>query len=104
MLLHFCCSGHFIGYDEAQTTSSDAGTETASSVKKLIKDEDPILLLNGFGVGSFHQHRLMAQLSGRGSNRAIYCMDYLGQGRSWPVDCDDGNSANEAGLIYSADT
>ena len=25
-------------------------------------EEVPILLLNGFGVGSFHQHRLMRQL------------------------------------------
>lgn len=25
-------------------------------------------------------------------------------GKSWPIDCDDGNSKNEKGLIYSADT
>jgi pimeloyl-ACP methyl ester carboxylesterase len=37
-------------------------------------------------------------------NRAVYAMDYLGQGKSWPKDCDDGNSPNEKGLIYSADT
>jgi len=33
----------------------------------------------------------------------LYGIDYLGQGRSWPIDCDDGNSENEAGLVYSAD-
>jgi hypothetical protein len=30
-------------------------------------------------------------------------MDYLGQGDSWPVDCDDGNAPSELGLRYSAD-
>ncbi|KAL7526974.1 hypothetical protein ACHAXR_001735, partial [Thalassiosira sp. AJA248-18] len=77
-------------------------------------DEDvevvPILLLNGFGVGSFHQHRLMRQLLLEHTNQQqqkqyiIYGIDYLGQGKSWPVDCDDGNSNDELGLGYSADT
>ena len=34
----------------------------------------------------------------------MYGIDYLGQGRSWPIDCNDGNSESEAGLIYSVDT
>jgi len=65
--------------------------------------------LNGFGVGSFHQHRLMPNLisiqekDGVETTRKVYGIDYLGQGRSWPVDCDDGNSENERGLIYSID-
>ena len=68
---------------------------------------DPVLLLNGFGVGTFHQHRLIPQLlSTRDGedNMVIYGIDYLGQGCSWPIECDDGNSSNEAGLAYSADT
>jgi hypothetical protein len=33
------------------------------------------------------------------TTRQVYGIDYLGQqGRSWPVDCDDGNSENERKL------
>ena len=46
----------------------------------------PVLLLNGFGVGSFHWHRVMEPLA-RESGSVCYGMDYLGQGGSWPVDC-----------------
>lgn len=72
----------------------------------------PILLLNGFGVGSFHQHRLMRQLllehnaqqqQKQQQQYVIYGIDYLGQGKSWPADCDDGNSKDELNLGYSAD-
>jgi pimeloyl-ACP methyl ester carboxylesterase len=80
--------GHFIGYEVANNKPSR---------------KEPILLLNGFGVGSFHQHRLFPELVARDQNQVVYGMDYLGQGRSWPVDCDDGNSENEKGLLYSAD-
>ena len=60
-------------------------------------NNEPILLLNGFGVGSFHQHRLVHELMLARENdngnddsqqqqhrqqQTIYCMDYLGQGRS----------------------
>ena len=74
---------------------------------------EPVLILNGFGVGSFHQHRLISNLLDEeeiknngppAKKRIVYGIDYLGQGRSWPVDCDDGNSKNEEGLTYSADT
>jgi pimeloyl-ACP methyl ester carboxylesterase len=34
----------------------------------------------------------------------VYGVDYLGQGRSWPMDCQDGNSENEKNVIYSIDT
>ena len=67
-----------------------------------VEGGDPVLLLNGFGVGFFHWDRNiepLAQLSGR----PIYAMDYLGQGKSWPVGCEDGNSASESGLRYSFD-
>lgn len=80
--------GHHIGYEVANPKASK---------------EEPILLLNGFGVGSFHQHRLIPELLERDGERSVYGMDYLGQGRSWPVDCNDGDSPNEDGLIYSAD-
>lgn len=36
-------------------------------------------------------------------SRLVFAVDYLGQGKSWPVDCNDGNSENEEGLVYSAD-
>ena len=36
--------------------------------------------------------------------RAVYALDYLGQGRSWPEDCDDdGTSISERGLRYDVD-
>mmetsp|Transcript_25935 Transcript_25935/g.62278 ORF Transcript_25935/g.62278 Transcript_25935/m.62278 type:complete len:469 (+) Transcript_25935:295-1701(+) len=72
----------------------------------------PILLLNGFGVGSFHQHRLMRRMlleqndddTGRKRQKyVLYGIDYLGQGKSWPTNCDDGNSSDESNLGYSAD-
>mmetsp|Transcript_29633 Transcript_29633/g.42023 ORF Transcript_29633/g.42023 Transcript_29633/m.42023 type:complete len:307 (-) Transcript_29633:764-1684(-) len=99
--------GHFIGYEVATTKGSTAaliedGEDTAALTSKLTKE--PILLLNGFGVGSFHQHRLIPQLLQADSERLVYGIDYLGQGRSWPVDCHDGDSVNEKGLVYSADT
>jgi len=37
------------------------------------------------------------------TGQEVWTMDYLGQGDSWPVDCDDGNAASELGLRYSAD-
>ncbi|KAL3808727.1 hypothetical protein ACHAXA_010893 [Cyclostephanos tholiformis] len=99
------------GGDDTRRTSPEANDDAIV----------PILLLNGFGVGTFHQHRLMRRLLqfvGGGSSSSsssssspaasgcylIYGVDYLGQGSSWPVDCDDGNSDDERNLGYSADT
>ena len=62
----------------------------------------PVLLLNGFGVGSFTWHRNMAPLAGE-IGSAVYAMDYVGQGASWPIDCDDGNAESEQGLRYAID-
>jgi pimeloyl-ACP methyl ester carboxylesterase len=91
--------GYDIGYEVAKYDQDD---ETSDS-SVLDADREPVLLLNGFGVGSFHQHRLIPELLERNPSRIIYAMDYIGQGRSWPMDCDDGNSASEKDLIYSAD-
>jgi pimeloyl-ACP methyl ester carboxylesterase len=71
------------------------------TVGDFTSNKEPILLLNGFGVGSFHQHRLMEKLP---RDRSVYGMDYLGQGNSWPEHCQDGMSEQEKGLIYSGDT
>lgn len=49
-------------------------------------------------MGSFHQHRLMNQLS---EAHTVYGIDYLGQGQSWPLNCQDGTSENEKDLQYS---
>ena len=62
-----------IAYEVARIISAGHATTDASAMKSgdgavtmIAEDEDevvvPILLLNGFGVGSFHQHRLMRQL------------------------------------------
>jgi pimeloyl-ACP methyl ester carboxylesterase len=79
-----------------------------SSAKEEDKGE-VLLLLNGFGMGTFHQHRLMNELlpsdaSSAASYNTLYAMDYLGQGKSWPVDCADGMSPSEYGLQYSGQT
>ena len=89
--------------------------EVASNADIDVNNKDvevvPILLLNGFGVGSFHQHRLMRNLllehdeqKEKKQQYVIYGIDYLGQGQSWPANCDDGNSNDELNLGYSADT
>lgn len=82
-----------------------------------------ILFLNGFGMGTFHQHRLIDQLTKRYDNDntknqhlqqlktrssssciSMYAIDYIGQGESWPINCNDGYSINEYGLQYSGNT
>lgn len=96
--------GHDINYEVSRRVVQPAtnGTEPVFNDDDL--ESEPILLLNGFGVGSFHQHRLIAQLFEKSDNdRIVYSIDYLGQGQSWPRNCDDGNSDNELGLVYSAE-
>lgn len=44
-------------------------------------DAPAVLLLPGFGVGSFHFEH---QLRGLASQYRVWAMDFLGQGRSWP--------------------
>ena len=93
--------------------------EVAANNNNLVSNDNnveivPILLLNGFGVGSFHQHRLMRHLLLEQTKQqqddidnkqyVIYGIDYLGQGNSWPTNCNDGNSQDELNLGYSADT
>lgn len=46
----------------------------------------------------------MNELQTLDRDQNIYGIDYLGQGKSWPVDCDDGQSENERDLSYSIDT
>jgi len=122
-------SKHEIGYEVATTQNQDTNTNSSNN------KNNPILLLNGFGVGSFHQHRLIHELLTNGDfdddivgdsrtttfnsntatadassnspypvERTVYCMDYLGQGRSWPKNCNDGLGETEQDLQYSADT
>ena len=98
---------HDIGFEVASARRDGNEDIVLENVKKATATKEPILLLNGFGVGSFHQHRLIPRLleEGRGTGeRTIYCMDYLGQGRSWTKDCQDGKSETEQGLQYSAET
>ena len=67
----------FRNHPIAFETAKSVATETTKE-----KDPTPVLLLNGFGVGSFHQHRLIHELLGDDDHvdRQIYCIDYLGQG------------------------
>ena len=57
----------------------------------------PVLLLNGFGVGTFHWHRNMAPLAAA-TGSSVWGVDYLGQGGSWPLDADDGRAPSERRL------
>ncbi|CAM9914428.1 unnamed protein product, partial [Discosporangium mesarthrocarpum] len=41
-----------------------------------------VVLVPGFGVGTFHFHRNMAELS---KTHKVYALDLLGQGKSWPT-------------------
>jgi len=96
--------GHPIAYEEATLHPSSTSPLTTTTEEE---EDEPILLLNGFGVGSFHQHRLMNSLNldeNKNTKRRMYGIDYLGQGKSWPIDCQDGFGKNECGLIYSVDT
>lgn len=91
--------GHPVAYERAVIPGTSAITDQA----------EPVIILNGFGVGSFHQHRLISVLWQKEREienrpRMIFGMDYLGQGRSWPVDCQDGESLSERGLRYCGST
>lgn len=55
------------------------------------EDAPPLLLLPGFGVGTFHWERQMDALSER---YRVFSMDLLGQGKSWPT--------STTGLCYSS--
>jgi len=105
---------HPIAYETAFRVYDETETKQPTT-EETTTNGQPILMLNGFGVGSFHQHRLMPQLitvqdddnndnDDEEITRTIYGIDYLGQGQSWPKDCNDGNSESEQGLIYSIDT
>eukprot|EP00980_Cylindrotheca_fusiformis_P001708 scaffold388_cov114-Cylindrotheca_fusiformis.AAC.17 len=94
--------GHDIAFEVSRRTFESPTNGTKD--KSLVEQKDPILLLNGFGVGSFHQHRLIPEIIQGDESQVVYCIDYLGQGASWPKDCQDGLSDNEKGLIYSAAT
>ena len=94
--------GHEIAYETSRRVSDDSA-RTAYDEKDKI--QEPIILLNGFGVGSFHQHRLIPLLhEHENDGRLVYGIDYLGQGASWPRQPDDGKSENEKGLRYDAET
>jgi pimeloyl-ACP methyl ester carboxylesterase len=98
---------HPIAYEKARVATQREWETNEEVVPDPSSPEStPVLLLNGFGVGSFHQHRLIHQLFSFDSNenRTVYAMDYIGQGRSWPEDCDGGQSANERGLRYCGST
>ena len=97
-----------IAYDRyyCESTTHDHEHNDDAAVTK-------IFVLNGFGMGTFHQHDLMKELMIRHNNDDtttttatldVYAMDYLGQGASWPASCDDGRSVTEQGLQYSAAT
>jgi pimeloyl-ACP methyl ester carboxylesterase len=94
--------GHPIAYDKVAAAGAGEGSNNCNHHD----GEDPILLLNGFGMGSFHQHRLMGALAQHEQTvrSDVYSMDYLGQGNSWPIDCNDGMSPWEAGLRYCGGT
>ena len=83
-----------VHFDSLSSSSSSTTTST--------------LVLNGFGVGTFHQHKLMNELHKIDSLQTINALDVIGQGDSWPViqkkqePSQFGTSINERNLEYSA--
>jgi len=57
----------------------------------------PVLLVPGFGVGTFHYKHQLDTLS---HNHRVFSFDLLGQGQSWP---ENGVVDAADGLAYSAD-
>lgn len=48
---------------------------------KACRGGPPLLLLPGFGVGTFHFQHQLRELS---RDRSVWAMDFMGQGQSWP--------------------
>jgi len=69
-------------------------------MKGTSRDESPLVLLTGFGVGSFHYDNLLAEL--QGCARDVFLMDFFGQGDSWPtVDpCPSPDASIDAGFEH----
>ena len=60
-----------------------------------------VLLLHGFGVGTFHYDAQLRELAD--DDTCVWALDYCGQGSSWPT----ASSADDdaiAGFQYGADT
>jgi pimeloyl-ACP methyl ester carboxylesterase len=109
-------------------TCTDAETAATTTTTTTTTTNTNILLLNGFGMGTFHQQRFIHEMirqrqqhehnqsssssstattnnnTDTNSQMILYSIDYLGQGKSWPIQCDDGNSVAEDQLQYSAQT
>ena len=60
------------------------------------KTKPPLLLLPGFGVGTFYYQAQLEELS---KDYRVFTMDLLGQGKSWP----EGEITKEQQLCYSTD-
>jgi pimeloyl-ACP methyl ester carboxylesterase len=100
---------HPIAYEVASFANDNA--DESVSLQTAATTTTPLLLLNGFGVGSFHQHKLIHELMKQDvvagattTLTTIYAMDYLGQGQSWPEHANDGMTDSEQGLSYGGET
>ena len=61
-----------------------------------------VLLLHGFGVGTFHYDAQLEALAD--DDTCVWAIDYCGQGSSWPHGTRTTNAGATAGFQYSADT
>jgi hypothetical protein len=69
---------HYVHAPKPSISTTNTGTtETSTTTKESIKD--PLLLLPGFGVGTFHYDRNIEKLSTDG-DMDVYSLDLLGQG------------------------
>ena len=46
--------------------------------------DSKLVLLHGFGVGTFHYRAQLEALSTEDPSRCVYALDFCGQGESWP--------------------
>ena len=96
LLLFVHRRNHRVTFDKGSSTLQHQPPDATINIARE-SSETPIVLLNGFGVGTFHNHRLMDNLlANEDQQRNVYCMDYIGQGRSSKTD-------NVDGVKYSVD-
>ncbi|CAM9481957.1 unnamed protein product [Ectocarpus sp. 4 AP-2014] len=91
-------NGWEVHYERASSRRPAAGDRVREGGGQRQREGSttPLLLLPGFGVGTFHFRRNMQELS---ETRDVYSIDFLGQGKSWPTRV----PSREDGLCYSVD-
>jgi pimeloyl-ACP methyl ester carboxylesterase len=97
-LIAVCASVTTVSKTYRWQFNSNIHYTTTTTVDTSPTKKFPLLLLPGFGVGTFHYDRNIAVLAKEGYE--VYSIDLLGQGKSWP---ENGHHLVEEKLCYSVD-